>query len=243
MQVTHQAHFALSATPLATQRVTAPNWSRGQPIRSPPSPGQLTPGQTSIATCTTAEVPVFVAQSAPTAMSVPTAMEVTPSAPAPRPTDPIPISSHAPHTPLRPQVFARFLTSHPDSHFVSKLVHSLTDGFNIGYHGPRTPLTAPNLISALQHPAVVDEALKKEVAENRMAGPFNTPLTATFAVPALVLSRRRTEAGDSLTTSLPLQTTASTISLTPRNAPCSTRPLTTPSESAIRLAKGPSWQR
>ena len=108
-------------------------------------------------------------------MSVPTAMEVTPSTPAPRPADPIPISSHAPHTPLRPQVFARFLTSHPDSHFVSKLVHSLTDGFNIGYHGPRTPLTAPNLISALQHPAVVDEALKKEVAENRMAGPFNTP--------------------------------------------------------------------
>ena len=103
-------------------------------------------------------------------------MEVTRSAPAPsRLADPTPISSHAPHTPLRPQVFARFLSSHPDSIFVSKLVQSLTDGFNIGYHGPHTPLIAPNLASALQHSQVVNEALKNEVTEKRMAGPFNTP--------------------------------------------------------------------
>lgn len=85
------------------------------------------------------------------------------SVPAPsRPADPLPMSSHAPHTPIRLQVFARFLTSHPDSNFVSKLVQPLTDGFNIGYHGPRSP---PNLASSFQHPHVINEALSKEVAK------------------------------------------------------------------------------
>ena len=102
-------------------------------------------------------------------------MEVIPSVPALRHADPTPLSLHAPHTSLRPQVFARFLTSHPDPNFVSELVHSLTEGFSIGYHGPHTRLTAPNLASAFQHPQVVDEALKKEVAENRMAGPYDNP--------------------------------------------------------------------
>ncbi len=102
-------------------------------------------------------------------------MEPTPNVPLPRHADALSIAHHAPHTPLRPQVFARFLTSHPDSSFVSKLVNSLTHGFNIGYEGPHTHLTAPNLASASQHAKVVNDALSKEVAENRMAGPYPTP--------------------------------------------------------------------
>ena len=86
-----------------------------------------------------------------------TTTEVTPSVPAHRHADFIHISSHAPHTSLRPQVFVRLLTFHPDSKLVSKLIHSLTDSFDIGYHGPRTHLTAPKLVSARQHPEVVDD--------------------------------------------------------------------------------------
>jgi hypothetical protein len=52
--------------------------------------------------------------------------------------------------PLRPQVFARFLASHPNEAFVSRLIHSLTNGFDIGYVGPHTQLTAPNFPSAYQ---------------------------------------------------------------------------------------------
>ena len=103
------------------------------------------------------------------------AMEATPAVPALRHADPPPITSHAPHTPLRPQILARFLTSHPDANFVSELINSLTNGFCIGYQGPHTHLTAPNLTSARIHPTVIDEALMKEVAENRMAGPYDSP--------------------------------------------------------------------
>ncbi len=191
------APTAPSATPQATQHMTAHR-------------SQLTPGQTRIASCTTVGALVFVAQGAPTAMSTPTATEATPGVPALRLH---PMSPRMHHThPYDSRFFARFLTPYPDSNFVSKLIHSLTNGFDIGYHGPRTHLIVPNLTGT----SVVDEALRKEVAENRMAGPFNTtlPHTATSAVLALVLSQRRMEAGDSSTTSLPLWITASTTSLT-----------------------------
>ena len=64
------------------------------------------------------------------------------------------------------------MASHPDKAFTSKLIHSLTHGFDIGYEGPCDTLIARNLRSAFEHPEVVDEALKSEVAENRMAGPY-----------------------------------------------------------------------
>ena len=72
-------------------------------------------------------------------------------------------------------MFARFLVTHPDQAFVSRLIHSLINGFDIGYTGPHSQLTAPNLPSAHQHPTFVDEALQKEIAEHRLAGPYPTP--------------------------------------------------------------------
>ena len=117
----------------------------------------------------------FEAQGVHTCMPVPTAREVIPSEPAPgSPADPLPIHLHTIHTPLRPQVFARFLNKHPDKAFTSKLLHSLEYGFDIGYRGPHTHLIAKNLHSALQHPKVIDEALQKEVTNNRLAGPYRT---------------------------------------------------------------------
>ena len=85
------------------------------------------------------------------------------------------ISTKTTHTPLRPQTFAQFLAFHPNQAFVSRLIHSLTNGFDIGYIGPHTQLTAPNLPSAYQYPTVVDEALQKEIAEHRIAGPYSAP--------------------------------------------------------------------
>ena len=118
---------------------------------------------------------VFEAQGVHTCTPVPTAREVIPNEPAPgSPVDPLPIHLHTIHTPLRPQVFAQFLNKHPDKAFTSKLLHSLEYGFDIGYHGPHTPLIARNLHSALEHPKVIDEALQKEVTNNRIAGSYRT---------------------------------------------------------------------
>ena len=130
---------------------------------------------TSIVVYITVEVPIFVGQSAPTITHAPNAMEVTHVVPALRHAECLPITSHSLHTPLRPQVIARFLSTHQDPIFVSELIHSLPDGFNIGYQGPHTCITLPNLTSSSEHPEVVDEALSKEIAENRMAGPYDTP--------------------------------------------------------------------
>ena len=85
--------------------------------------------------------------------------EATHDMPAPsRHTD---ISTHTTYTPLQPRIFARFLALHPNQAFVSRLIHSLTHGFDIGYIGQHTQLTAPNLPFAYQYPKVVDEALQK----------------------------------------------------------------------------------
>ena len=128
---------------------------------------------TSTAEYTTNGVFVFVAHGAHTPTCAPLVSEGTPNMPAPSGYNDI--NMHTIHTPLRPQIFARFLSSHPDQSYVYNLIQSLTYGFNIGYTGPHLPLTAPNLPSAYQYPNTVDEALNKEVAEQRIAGPFPTP--------------------------------------------------------------------
>ena len=78
------------------------------------------------------------------------------------------IRTQTTHTPLQPQILARCLTLHPNQAFVSRLIDSLTNGFDLGYIGPCTQLTAPNLPYAYQYPTIVDEALQKEIAEHRI---------------------------------------------------------------------------
>lgn len=80
---------------------------------------------------------VFVAQSANTCTPALTAKVATPGGPAPgRFADLSPITSHTPHTPLQPQVFARFLSSHPDQAFVLELIRSLTYRLHRSPHSP-----------------------------------------------------------------------------------------------------------
>ena len=114
--------------------------------------------------CTTKELSVLVAQSVHTCTYVQSVGEATHDVPAPsRHND---ISTQTTHTPLRLQTFVRFFAFHPNQAFVSRLIHSLMNSFDIGYIGPHTRLTAPNLPSAYQYPTVVDKALQKEIAEH-----------------------------------------------------------------------------
>ena len=87
----------------------------------------------------------------------------------------VPIEQHTIHTPLRVLRFEHELRFHPDSEFVTQLLSNLRHGCNIGYEGPRFQQIAQNLASANTQPSIIDDALAKECAENRMAGPYPYP--------------------------------------------------------------------
>ena len=72
------------------------------------------------------------------------------------------------HSPLRRSEFERELVNYPDKAFVAWLLDAIDNGVSIGYSGPRTPQTAPNLISARCHPAVIDKELQKEIQTGRI---------------------------------------------------------------------------
>ena len=99
------------------------------------------------------------------------AVATTPAKPAPRPPRG-PLADLRAHTTLRHSEFERELRSHPDKAWVSWLLHNILNGVSIGYKGPHTPYTARNLSSALQHPDVIASKLQKEVAADRVLGPF-----------------------------------------------------------------------
>ena len=52
------------------------------------------------------------------------------------------------------------------------MLDSIDKGVSLGYSGPRTSQTSPNLSSANLHPAVIDQELAKECAAGRILGPL-----------------------------------------------------------------------
>lgn len=78
-------------------------------------------------------------------------------------------------TPLRLLELERELANHPDKGFISQLIRNIRHGCAIGYAGPEFMHLAHHLPSALAHPAVIDEALKRECRAGRMAGPYSHP--------------------------------------------------------------------
>jgi hypothetical protein len=61
-------------------------------------------------------------------------------------------------------------------------LHGIQYGAKVGYHGPLTSADAPNLKSALEHPAAVSADLAKEAKAGRMAGPLPQPPATPFRV-------------------------------------------------------------
>ena len=62
-----------------------------------------------------------------------------------------------------------------------------TYGFPLHFEGSQVSSSAPNLLSALQNPEVVDAKLNKELAAHRLAGPFSSPPFSVFRVSPLGL--------------------------------------------------------
>lgn len=76
-------------------------------------------------------------------------------------------------TPLRRSQFEAELKDHPDPAWVSDLLHSIDEGVQLGYTGPRSKQVARNLRSAWQHPQIIDKEIDKETQMKRLLGPYD----------------------------------------------------------------------
>ena len=78
-------------------------------------------------------------------------------------------------TPLRLLSFKDELRNHPNPNWVKALLEGIEKGVPLGYHGPRCHRISRNLLSAHEHPEVIDKEIQKEVSLQRILGPFDTP--------------------------------------------------------------------
>ena len=88
----------------------------------------------------------------------------------------------SPPTPINIPKLASYLHDHPHQPFVHHLLAGFSEGFKIGYTGPRAPQEFPNLPSAKDNPSVIDRNMLKEVSLGHTAGPFLCPPFANFQV-------------------------------------------------------------
>lgn len=85
-------------------------------------------------------------------------------------------------SPLKTQQILEHLINYPDREAAHTLREGLVNGFKLQYEGPRFPIFSSNLVSAKQHPNVLQEKIDKEITEGRMAGPFQSPPMLNFHV-------------------------------------------------------------
>ena len=75
-----------------------------------------------------------------------------------------------------------YLHDHPDRAHVDNLLTGLTQGFRIGFQGPRAPQEYSNLLSARDNPSIINKNILKEVQLSHTAGPFISPPFPNFQV-------------------------------------------------------------
>ena len=78
-------------------------------------------------------------------------------------------------TPVNISLFKTLLHDHPDPGMVQYLVDGLTHGFDIGATQVPNMSRPKNHRSALDHPDDVSKAIKKELNNGHIAGPFTAP--------------------------------------------------------------------
>ena len=92
------------------------------------------------------------------------------------------VSKLSPTTPIDLSQLALYLHDHPDRASVDAVLTGLSQGFTIGFQGPRVSKEYPNLISAGQNPHIVSTNLLKESQLGHTAGPFVSPPFPNFQV-------------------------------------------------------------
>ena len=77
-------------------------------------------------------------------------------------------------TPLQAEKWSELLGSHPDHSLVEYILQGLQQGFHIGYQrGGKLQAIKKNMLSALEHPEVVEKYLQEECRMGRVLGPFD----------------------------------------------------------------------
>ena len=79
-----------------------------------------------------------------------------------------------------------------DVGLTSILCNGFRFGFSLHFEGSRKSFFAHNLLSARKNPEIVDAKLSKELAANRLAGPFDAPPFANFRVSPLGVVPKKT---------------------------------------------------
>ena len=92
------------------------------------------------------------------------------------------LSKLSPTTPIDLSQLALYLHDHPDRASVDAVLTGLSQGFKIGFQGPRVSKEYPNLISARRNPHIVSTNLLKELQLGHTAGPFVSPPFPNFQV-------------------------------------------------------------
>ena len=82
------------------------------------------------------------------------------------------------HSPLKLGAWANLLHNHPNQAWVNCLLTGLQDGVRIGFDSSRSCQSAKaNMLSATQHPSVVQAYLREESMAGNLAGPFSPSVT------------------------------------------------------------------
>ena len=78
-------------------------------------------------------------------------------------------------TPLIFKEWVNLLSSHPDAEFSHYVLTGLAQGFRIGFDRVKIQCIKAkhNMLSALQHPSVVENYLQNEIAVGRVIGPVS----------------------------------------------------------------------
>ena len=86
----------------------------------------------------------------------------------------VPPGACAVTTPLAVSAWRNLLISHPNRELVHFFLTGIMHGFRIGFDHVSCPLSSSkrNLLSASDHPEVIDEYLLTELHESRVVGPF-----------------------------------------------------------------------
>lgn len=79
-------------------------------------------------------------------------------------------------TPLKLKAWEKKLRHHPDKDYTRYILRGIKQGFCIGVEGRRSRFkpASKNMLSARQHPSVIEEYIQKEVASGNIFGPFTT---------------------------------------------------------------------
>ncbi|XP_032231780.2 uncharacterized protein LOC116614660 [Nematostella vectensis] len=94
-------------------------------------------------------------------------------------------------TPVKSERFLHLLSGYEPAIF-AYLSKGFNSGFSLHFEGTLEPLESQNLLSASEHPEIVDAKVFKELEAHRLAGPFAIPPFSPFRVSPLGVVPKKT---------------------------------------------------